>query len=169
MTVGQLTFHCFYQRWIPPKNDNNRFWESAFVKCNDLYESTQHHHLAQVSRESGLAGFSGGFSSTSWILLSPSLQESSFPIWLSLAREKLGKGCMLAAARVVLDAGRRRSRRRGRRRRRRKREVVRREEGRMGEPGRRRSRSTTKLTSPILVPPTIISFPRSTQTLSTKR
>ena len=76
---------------------------------------------------------------------------------------------MQAAARVVLDAGRRRSRRRGRRRRRRKREVVRREEGQMGEPGRRRSKSTTKLTSPILVPLTITSFPRSTQTLSTKR
>ena len=62
MTVGQLTFHCFYQRWIPPKDDNNRFWETAFWKCNNLYEFTQHHHLAQVSRESGLAGFSGGVS-----------------------------------------------------------------------------------------------------------
>ena len=91
------------------------------------------------------------------------MQESSFPIWLSLERGKLGKGCMLGAARVVPDAGRRRSRRRGRRRRRRRREgeVVRKEEEvhQGQERGRMRSRSITRLTSPILVPPTITSFP----------
>ena len=71
---------------------------------------------------------------------------------------------MLGAARVVLDAGRKRSRRRGRRRRRRRREgeVARKEEEEVHqgqELGKMRSRSTTKLTSPILVPPTITSFP----------
>ena len=72
---------------------------------------------------------------------------------------------MLGAARVVLAAGRRRSRRRGRRRRRRRREgeVVRKEEeeevDQGQELGRMKSKSSTKLTSPILVLPTIISFP----------
>ena len=69
---------------------------------------------------------------------------------------------MLGAAKVVLAAGRRRSRRRGRRRRRRRREgeVVRKEEVDQGqELGRMMSKSSTKLTSPILVPPTTISSP----------
>jgi len=90
-----------------------------------------HHHLAQVSRENGLAGFSGE-------QLSNLVVSRKRKAWegLHAGGSKGGPG---------------------------RREEEEQEEGEEvhqgQERGRMRSRSSTKLTSPILVPPTITSFP----------